>query len=330
MRKSFDSSPNAKSSYTSSLFPSISSRPSFSSQGPTSYQGHHVRDDNMSEAPFPLRAGSQDVYRARDITQRAPSVAPSTMVPNNIPYPGVYNSTSSLSTTSPLPPHASATNLLMNQNSRSGGTAASIASAALNAAGLPSRVGFFGLGRKASKRSVASSTNPRSRQGTNDSMTGIGQSNLSISAPLQPPPPPASSSMQHLPPVASRSANMIRPSGPRPSFSSSGSERDHLVSSPPLSNTYSSASSLPSIPQQQQQPSYSTLSSRPSMSSIAHSASSHSTVNNDLVNTMQDILPQASKDVLARYLAASGYVSASLLSQEKVSSRLLMIRYLIV
>lgn len=247
-------------------------------------QSHQLRGDNASEALFPLRKNSADVYKARDITQRAPSVAPSTMVPSSIPYPGVYNNTQTLTTG--MPSSASV-------SSKSSG---SFASAALNAAGLPSRVGFFGLGRKTSKR-VGSNAHSR-REGT------LNSGNLSISSPLQPPPEPAITASS-----STRSSNHLRPSGPRPS-SSSNFERDGYAWPPSISSRHShasitslatlSSSSPMSTSLQANQPAK-PLTSSPS--SLAYSSAVNT--EDELLTSMSDILPHASKDVLVHYLRAA-------------------------
>lgn len=216
----------------------------------------------MSEAPFPLRRGSQDVYKARDITQRAPSIAPSTMIPSTLPYPGVYTSSQTLSTTN------ASTASLGGVSQHSNRQAQSLASAALNAAGLPSRIGFLGLGRKSSKR-IGSTQRTRG---------GDSPSPMSISGPL----PPPSGDLQS--PFINR-PNVLRPSGPRPSFSSSGSELD------PGTTPYS--------PPAEPRPSLSSL------SSVAESLSTQAAPNQANLTAMSDILPQADPAVLARYLSAA-------------------------
>lgn len=241
---------------------------------------HHMsREDNYSEA-FPIRQNSQDVYKARDITQRTPSVAPSTMLPNNIPYPGVYEDSQTLRTTSSMSSHPPSSTSSFRSQSHS------FASAALNAAGLP-KVGFFGgLGRKSSKRAASS------RHKASD-----GASNLSISGPIRAPSPePYSTS-------GTRSVS-LRPSGPRPSISGSSSDRElptmqHFGTMP----TSSSLRSLASIPQGSvagQAPSQAAP-SRPTGSPLAFNTSIG---NEEALTAMADVLPQASKEVLAKYLAA--------------------------
>lgn len=245
-------------------------RGTLGSSGP--YQASHLtRDDNMSEAPFPLRKGSQDVYRARDITQRTPSVAPSTMVPSTIPYPGVYDNSQTLRTASAMSNYSSTSSNRQQAN---------FAAAALNAAGLPSR-SFFGLGRKASKR-APSISQQRQQRSAMDSGTA-----MSISSPLQPPPGPLLSTLGR--------NNGLRPSGPRPSISSSSSDIPSLQST-------TSIHSLASSPQ----PRYATTSPTVQASQLPPTAYSGA-VNSEaeLLTAMSDILPMAGKDVLLRYLRAA-------------------------
>lgn len=238
---------------------------------------HPQRDENYSDA-FPIRHNSQDVYKARDITQRTPSVAPSTMVPNNIPYPGVYEDSQTLRTNSAMSSHAPSSSSFRSHSQ-------SFASAALNAAGLP-KVGFFGgLGRKSSKRA------PASRHKASD-----GASGLSISGPIRAPSPEAFASS------STRSVS-LRPSGPRPSVSASSSDRDlptmqHYGAMP----TSTSVRSLASIPQGEVSgQSLTAAGVRPTGSPLTQIASPEG---EEALTAMADVLPQASKEVLAKYLAA--------------------------
>lgn len=238
---------------------------------------HPKRDENYSEA-FPIRHNSQEVYKARDITQRTPSVAPSTMVPNNIPYPGVYEDSQTLRTGSALssqPPSSSS----FRSHSHS------FASAALNAAGLP-KVGFFGgLGRKSSKRA------PSSRHKASD-----GASGLSISGPIRAPSPETFA-------TSSTRSVSLRPSGPRPSISASSSDRDlptiqHYGAMP----TSTSVRSLASIPQGTvASPPPAPAAVRPTASPLSQTSSPN---HEEALTAMADVLPQASKEVLAKYLAS--------------------------
>lgn len=251
-------------------------RGTIGSSGP--YQGgHSMRDDNMSEAPFPLRKGSQDACRAREITQRAPSIAPSTMVPSTIPYPGVYDNGQTLRTTSAMSNHSAASSSRQQAN---------FAAAALNAAGLPSR-SFFGLGRKVSKRAPSLSQQRQQRTGGTDA-----PNTMSISAPLQPPPGPPLSTVGR--------SNALKPSGPRPSISSSSSDLP----------SYQSTSSLHSLANggPQRFPAISPLANPqsmqlPAISSIAYSGAVDSEA--ELLTAMSDILPMAPRDALLRYLRVS-------------------------
>lgn len=239
-------------------------------------QTHLTRDDTASEAVFPLRKGSQDMYKARDITQRAPSVAPSTMVPNNIPYPGVYEDSSTLRTTSSLSQYATLP-------SRSPHQPSTLASVALTAAGLPSKVGFFGLGRKGSKR--AASSRHRRTDG------------LSISSPIRPPSPSQA--------LASSRAMPQRPSGPRPSISSLSSEREALPSGyqPNVLPASGSFRSLAAIPQGALPNSPgSSHEVKPPVSPLAYGAA---TLNGaDALTAMGDVLPHVSQETLVKYLTA--------------------------
>ena len=274
--------------------PKSSDAPSFgtyspSSQGYSPQYSHIMRDDNMSEVPFPLRKGSQDVYRARDITQRTPSIAPSSMIPVGIPYPGVYNSSQTLAT-NPSPTFGAFPSLPSKQQS------SSFAAAALNATTLPSRMGFLGLGRKTSKRVGAASQRQRPGDAGHTN-------NLSISAPLHPPPSSQTSAS------SSRQATMLRPSGPRPS----NSDTDFGVNSILNINTPISSSSIRSLA--------SLEAVSPSVLPVAmHLPSKVSAVpalpnfdapigfdyaNAEKLTAMTDILPQAQSHVLAQYLRAA-------------------------
>lgn len=228
----------------------------------------------MSEAPFPLRKGSQDIYKARDITQRAPSIAPSTMVPSTIPYPGVYDNGQTLRTTSAMSNYSSASSNRQQAN---------FAAAALNAAGLPTR-SFFGLGRKASKRAPSISQQRQQRTGV-DAGTA-----MSISAPLQPPPGPALNT------VGRNTA--LRPSGPRPSVSSPSDLPSHASS---MSIQSLASSQQPQFPQFS--PPLAGGQAMPSISSTAYSGAVSS--EGELLTAMADILPMAPRDILLRYLRAS-------------------------
>ena len=308
------------------------------SASPQPFIGHAQRDENQSDAPFPLRKGSQDVYRARDITQRTPSVAPSTMVPSTIPYPGVYDNTQTLRTHSSLSHHSSGSGQTASTSTGSGWGTGSFASAALNAAGLPSRVGFFGLGRKSSKRlassgnaGAAGSQRHRMGLGMMSDAGGAGGSGsgagLSISAPLQAP-------SGQLGAASVGRTTALRPSGPRPSLSTSSSE---LPASQPSSQSIRSLASqqyLPTIPSGfsssasgngslgcVSMQTSSSQGSRPltggagggggtspnpaSGSAGAGGYSSAVTTDQENLTAMADILPLAPRDVLARYLAQS-------------------------
>ncbi|KAK9899950.1 hypothetical protein P389DRAFT_6025 [Cystobasidium minutum MCA 4210] len=239
---------------------------------------HALREDNYSEAAFPLRRGSHDVYKARDITQRTPSVAPSTMVPNNIPYPGVYEDSQTLRTTSAM---SNSTPSSFRSHSQS------FASAALTATGLP-RVGFFGnLGRKSSKRA------PSSRHKGSDGAAG-----LSISGPIRAPSPESFASS------GTRSVS-LRPSGPRPSLSASSSDREIPTLQQQFATLPSSTSvrSLASIPQGSVMVNETLTqgSTRPAGSPLAYPASPN---NEEALIAMADVLPDASKEVLIKYLTA--------------------------
>lgn len=272
------------SKFRSSDSPSTVSRRKSSVASDSPLRMHPVREDNMSEAPFPLRKGSQDVYRARDITQRAPSIAPSTMIPSTIPYPGVYTSSQTLSTSGAVSVASQSSSQL------SGKQQASFGQAALNAAGLPSRMNFLGLGRKSSKRMAS---NHRSK------MSDV-YGNFSMSTPLQAPPGTQ-------PGPVSR-PNALRPSGPRPSFSSSGSDREYAGSPLTTIHSHTSGSSLPSV-SYPSNPAFS-LPSRPSMSSLRSAtltSSTHDSVaKGEALTAMTDILPDAQEEVLLRYLYAAG------------------------
>lgn len=235
------------------------------------------RDDNYSEAAFPIRHNSQDVYKARDITQRTPSVAPSTMVPNNIPYPGVYEDSQTLRTSSAMSSYPTSSTFRSQSHS--------FASAALNAAGLP-KVGFFGgLGRKSSKRAASS------RHKASDGAAG-----LSISGPIRAPSPEAYSA------PGTRSVS-LRPSGPRPSGSAGTSDREVPTMQPygtiPTSSSVRSLASIPQGSVASLTPAQ--LPSRPSGSPLAYVSSQG---DEEALTAMADVLPQASKEVLAKYLAA--------------------------
>lgn len=199
------------------------------------------------------------------------------MVPNNIPYPGVYEDSQTLRTSSAMSSHPPSSFRSQSQ---------SFASAALTAAGLP-KVGFFGgLGRKSSKRATSS------RHKASDGAAG-----LSISGPIRAPSPESFASS------GTRSVS-LRPSGPRPSISASSSDREiptmqHFGTLP----TSASQRSLASIPQGSVAMSQTVpiASSRPAGSPLAYTAPQN---NEEALTAMADVLPQASKDVLSKYLAA--------------------------